>query len=807
MVLNMISLFSEIISVVKNSSSILYDESIINTVFIDSRKVVGVEEALFVAITGESNDGHDFIQDLYAKGVRNFIVERQDAILPEANFIVVKNSIQALQQIASFHRAKFDLPVLAITGSNGKTIVKEWLFQLLQNDFSICKNPGSYNSQVGVPLSVLHLKAENNLALFEAGISECNEMTNLEKVIVPTLGLITNIGDAHNAGFESLEQKLNEKIQLFKKCTTIFYCEDHISIGKVLTGNSTFSWGWNTDANLKICAIKENVIELLFEGKTVFLKLPFVEQPMFENVMHCISVMLYLRFSISKIQERIDVLKAIPMRLEVKEGVSGSLLIDDTYNNDLGGLEKALDFQQMHSQHRQKLLILSDVQQVADDKLALYSAVSALVLKHGVDQFVGIGAELKEFSDLFPDHSIYFNSVKSFFDSDIRQKLSGDCVLIKGARSFEFEKIVSALEKKNHITKFEINLNALEHNYSYFKKKAGTRIMAMVKAFAYGAGNIEVAKLLSYLNVDYLGVAYTDEGVELRDNGIETPIMVMNPDYAAISKMVQYQLEPEVYGFSGLREVINADVNVLIHIKLDTGMRRLGFEFEELPELLSLLKGKTKIKVQSIFSHLAASDVSKCDDFTLAQLSQFEKGYQFLSDQLEYSPLKHILNSAGIQRFQDYAFDMVRLGVGLYGIGVNEVEQTNLLQVGTLKTTVSQVKVVKKGESVGYSRKGITVTDSTIATIAIGYADGFDRRFSNGVGEVLINGKKYPIIGNVCMDMSMVDLGEDQVQEGDEVVVYGPGLPVYEQAKKIGTIPYELLTHVSERVKRVFYQE
>ncbi len=778
-------------------------ENEIRFLLTDSRHIAGSAGSLFFAIKGEHKDGHAYVQELYLKGVRNFVIE-QEAGLPvsymtDANFIKVPNSIKALQQLVARHRQQFTYPVVGITGSNGKTIIKEWLSQLLAGDYTIVKSPKSYNSQIGVPLSVWDMADQHNLALFEAGISQVGEMAALQEIIQPTIGIFSNIGTAHDKGFSSREEKIQEKFILFKKAKTIIYCRDHAALHSYITQHAAPGQqliGWSAKSNA--------------------FDLPFTDDASRENLGHCIALMQHLGCDAELIQRRISSLKNIPMRLELKKGINNCALVDDTYNNDLAGLSIALAF--MKQQHiapsDSKSVILSDMLETGQDKTVLYRQIARLLKENNIKRVIGIGEVINAHQDAFVGIGLkgsFYPDTQIFLEALPQLDFNKELILIKGARKFHFESIVQHLQEKVHGTRMEVNLEALAHNLSFYRSKLepGTKIMVMVKAFSYGSGSGEVAALLQFHHVDYLAVAYADEGIALRQSGITLPIMVMNPSEATFSKLLEYNLEPEVYSFNLLEALLaylkREGKNVKIHIKLDTGMRRLGFEPAEVPLLLTKLKEATFVTVASIFSHLAASENPAHQAFTRRQITAFTTAVQELEEGLGYKPIRHIVNSGGIIRFPDAHFDMVRLGIGLYGVEVSGQQQEALQAVSTLKTTISQIKHIPEGETIGYSRKGVASRDSTTATIAIGYADGFDRRFGQGIGKVLINGRKAPVIGSVCMDMTMVDITGIDAKEGDDVIVFGEGLSLMEQAEAIGTIPYELLTNVSERVKRVFF--
>lgn len=786
----------------------------VTTLLTDSRKAIVNEGSLFFAIVGERHDGHDFIPELYRQGIRQFVVEKNVKLqIPEANILKVTNSIEALQLLAQAHREQFKIPVIGITGSNGKTIVKEWLYQLLYRDFSIIKNPGSYNSQIGVPLSVWNMQPHHQFGIFEAGISLPGEMEKLERIIQPSIGIFTNIGSAHDEGFPDTKQKIKEKLKLFKNTETLIYCQDHTAIASLIQEAKIPALSWtfgHQQADITIHPLKE----LLYQVKTALheftLSLPFSDHASVENCFHCIAAMLCLRFKPEDIKERIRSLRAVPMRLELKEGVNQCQIIDDSYNNDLNGLQIGLDFLTHQHQKKKKRLILSDILQSGLNEDELIKKIASLIDRNRVDSFVGIGNVLKNHEKSFSAGSTFYASTEDFLQSNQLESYRDEVILVKGARPFEFEKIVNRLQKKVHGTVMEIDLGALVNNLNYFKSQlpSATKIMVMVKAFAYGSGSTEIANALQYHKVDYLGVAYPDEGVDLRRNNISIPIMVMNSSEESFDKLLSYNLEPEIYSFKMLRALIDFlhERRCSVHIKLDTGMHRLGFEESDLEELIGILQKNKHIQVASIFSHLAGADENVHDEFSMAQSERFLAWADKIAGALDYKPLYHLLNSPGILRLTGLHLDMVRLGIGLYGIDPSG-PNSQLKPVATLKTIISQIKRIRTGETVGYSRVGIAKRPTVIATLAIGYADGYSRAFSRGVGEVLINGKRASVMGNVCMDMTMVDITDIDAREGDEAIIFGTELPIQEVASKINTIPYEILTSVSERVRRIFVAE
>lgn len=786
----------------------------ITNLVIDSRKVVVTEGTLFFAIRGERNNGHNHIIELYSSGVRQFIIENdiQLNVLEGANILRVTSTIEALQAITAHHRKQYDLPVIGLTGSNGKTIIKEWLYQLLSKDYNLVKNPGSYNSQVGVPLSVWQLQAYHQLAIFEAGISRPGEMDKLARIIDPTIGIFTTIGSAHDEGFSSEAEKIEEKLKLFTRVKTIVYCRDHDAIHAAITkkGLSALTWSLKQDAHVRIQK-SGNKYVFDYAEHNYELELPFYDQASIENAFHCIALLLLLGYDQVKLQERIQFLRAIPMRLELKEAINHCQVIDDTYNNDLGGLQISLDFMASQQQKKKKRLILSDILQSGLDDETLVRRIAEQVNNSSTVSFIGIGPVLSRHQKYFKKEASFYNDANEFLNRVSLLEFQNELILVKGARVFQFEKIVAQLQKKVHGTIMEIDLGAMVNNLNFFKSRlhSSTKIMAMVKAFAYGSGSTEVASLLQYHNVNYLGVAYADEGIELRNNNIAVPIMVMNPSEESFHSILSHTLEPEIYSFKILQAFLNFLNNrpSKIHLKLDTGMHRLGFDEHEVGNLIEILIAHPHVNVASIFSHLAGADEKDHDAFSKLQGQKFLLQAERISNALGYKPLYHILNSPGILRLPELQMDMVRLGIGLYGVDPTAENFQQLKPVASLKTIISQIKEIRAGESIGYGRRGMAMTDMTIATLAIGYADGFSRAFSRGVGEVLVNNKRAKVIGNVCMDMTMVDITGIEAKEGDEVIIFGEGMPIQTVAAKINTISYEILTNTSERVKRIFVAE
>ncbi len=773
---------------------------------IDSRMLFDPEQTVFFALKGRHTDGHKFVASLYERGVRDFVVSQPVESLPGARILTVSDPVSVLQQWACRHRARLNCPVIAITGSNGKTIVKEWLFELLSPYFSIIKSPKSYNSQLGVPLSVLEAAPRHTLAIFEAGISQPGEMKRLADILKPDFGIFTNVGTAHSENFASQSEKIAEKMLLFEGCRRVICSESYPEIIKEAQkrGIALYIWGVGRDCDLRIRTMSTQnhslSLELSEKGKPAgSVCLPFTDSPSIENVLHCVAAMRLLGIDFAAIAKGVQLLQNLPMRLSIKDGGS-CILIDDTYNNDLQGLGVALSFLQQKAGGQPKTLILSDLAGEASP----VEAVASLVKSSQITRLIAVGKKLSQHRDKFkPIESVFFERTE-----DLLAALPGltGFVLVKGAREFGFERVVRAYEAKLHATRLEINLSALAHNFNVYKAllRPTTRTMAMVKAFAYGAGSIEIAKVLEYNGVDYLAVAFVDEGIALRKAGIKIPIMVMNPQPETFPAYQPYRLEPELYSFDLLRKWTAGGYTSPFHLKINTGMNRLGFSRSEWPQLAAWLKENPELKPASVFSHLAASGSEQYRDFTLAQIADFQTAVSMLA--IGSNTLLHIANTDAIGLYPQAEMDMVRLGIGLYGISAGR-ERTLLKTVSTLKTTVSQVRKISPGESVGYQRGFIAQRPTEVATIAIGYADGFDRRNSLGVGKVFIRGKAAPVLGYVCMDMAMVDTTEIGAEAGDEVVIFGENPSAEQVAAAIGTIPYEVLTSVNERVKRIFFED
>ncbi|MDR1130104.1 MAG: bifunctional UDP-N-acetylmuramoyl-tripeptide:D-alanyl-D-alanine ligase/alanine racemase [Prevotellaceae bacterium] len=812
----------------------LGNDVIIEHVFVDSRnRIDRMETALFVAIKGERHDGHDYVEELYAKGIRSFIVGRDFSVenIRGGNFIIVENTLKAIQDIAAGYRDSFSFPVLGISGSNGKTCVKEWIYQIFQNTETISRSPKSYNSQTGAPLSILMADSASTLGIFEAGISLPGEMSRLEKILHPDTGIFTNIGDAHQENFKNIEQKIDEKLQLFRRSKLLIYSSDYAALHKAVSESeheySTFTWGHDDGCNLKILnktgvpnrtvlkiKINDSKLRDMFGNEQEF-EIPFSDSASVENAMHCIAFAMTKGFDINLLKASLANIAPVAMRLELKEGINRCTIINDSYNSDINSLTIALDFLDGLTQHERKTLILSDIMQSESDERKLYAQVSKLLQSRGISRFTGIGEALERNAACFiensniPDCSFYRDTDK-FLQHCNKAGFSNEAVLLKGSRQFRFEKISRLLEVQVHQTVLEVDMNALVDNLNYFRSKLneGVKLMAMVKASSYGLGSSEIAALLQYHRVDYLAVAYVDEGVSLRENGITMPVVVLNTEPDNFDIMIEYQLEPEIYSINSLLSFLKTASGMgtgsyPVHIKVDTGMHRLGFEENDLPELCRILKNTQRIKVASVFSHLAASDESRHDEFTVSQIEKLRQFCRSLEEEIGYPFIKHILNSAGIERFPDAQFDMTRLGIGLYGVGI-DANRSSLASVGTLSSAIVQIKQVDGGETVGYGRHGRLTGTKTIATVPIGYADGLSRKLGNGKGYFMVNGKPAPITGNICMDSCMIDITGIDAKEGDRVIVMGDAPSVYEIADAAGTIPYEILTGISQRVKRVY---
>ncbi len=815
-----------------NSKTAVGPDANIEHLLIDSRTVLFPADSLFFALKGPRRNGHSFINELYQKGVRGFVVsEKIEEEYDGATFLQVADTLQALQLLAAWHRKQFSIPVIGITGSNGKTIVKEWLNQLLEDNYRIIRSPKSYNSQIGVPLSVWPLNKSHELGIFEAGISQSGEMEKLQRIIQPTIGIFTNIGEAHSENFMNIRQKVNEKLRLFTDVDALIYCKDYPEIHESIAGlwqqlnkgrSKPFvlvNWSTVSEASLQILTIyKEDgntQISADWKGQQQQITIPLTDNASVENAIHCWCLLLHMGLSPKVIAKKMEQLVAVAMRLELKNGINHCSIINDSYSADISSLKIALDFLQQQRQHAKHTLILSDILQSGKSEKELYQEVAQSLQQRGVDRLIGIGERISQHQSQFKNveklETVFYPSVDAFKKDFQHLHFKDETILLKGARIFEFEQIDRLLEQKVHQTVMEVNLSALVSNLKQYQQQLyeGTKLMVMVKAFAYGSGSFEIASVLQYHKADYLAVAYADEGVELRKAGIVLPIMIMNPDESAFDVLLQYNLEPELFSIT----ILHAFENYLkkqairqypVHIELETGMNRLGFAENDLPVLLEVLKTNV-FKVQSVFSHLVASEDPLQDEFTNRQAALFLRLCQQVQEVLSYPVLKHITNTSGISRHPSLQMNMVRLGIGLYGI---DSDRKNLIEVSTLRSTVSQIKHLKAGETVSYGRRGLLTRDSVIATVRIGYADGYPRSLSNGAGKICVNGKLAPIVGSICMDMTMIDVTDiPGVKEGDDVIVFGNELSVTQVAQWAQTIPYEILTGVSQRVKRVYYEE
>ncbi len=793
----------------------------VSNLSIDSRTLAPSGETLFVALTGEQHDGHNYIAELYSRGIRAFLVSTLPDYkeFPEAGFCQVADTLSGLQAIAAARRLQFEGQVLAITGSNGKTIVKEWIHQCLGDTIRIHRSPKSYNSQVGVPLSVWGVEPLHELAVIEAGISRPGEMEKLHNIIRPDTGIFTNLGTAHQEHFKSMEVKLTEKLKLFQGCKKVI-CRADITVGsKPLLSYmgdlqaEIVDWCLEGEARYRFRVTRQTLsqtsIHITLQGDEIDFVLPFADDASVENALHVFTYSIERGLPVEYMKDRMGTLEPVSMRLEILKGITGSTLINDTYNSDTGGVAAALDLMGQQDTQKGRVVILSDLLQSGMEDRALYSEIASLLRSKKVDQFIGIGPALSGQRALFPVSSLFYQDTEEFLKRMERTLFSERIILIKGSRKFGFERIARELQLKTHQTRLETDLNAMVHNLNHFRSllNEGVQTMVMVKALSYGSGNIEIAKLLQYHQVDYLAVAFIDEWVELRKAGIHLSIMVLNPDPSGFGSMLDYRLEPEIYNMRGVealqKMLHHRGINGFpVHVKLDTGMHRLGFGEPDLKQLIPWLQ-KPEMRVASVFSHLVASDDQNHDRFTRDQIKRFDHMSSQLLNVLRVPFQQHILNSAGIDRFPDAQYDMVRLGIGLHGVGAD----SSLKVVSSFKTTISQVRSVGAGETVGYSRSGVTKQKSSIATIPVGYADGFHRSLGNGAGKVFVNGHIAPTIGEICMDMAMIDVTGLDVSEGDMVELFGKQQPVSELARQAGTIPYEILTSVPERVKRVYIQE
>ncbi|MBK9195749.1 MAG: bifunctional UDP-N-acetylmuramoyl-tripeptide:D-alanyl-D-alanine ligase/alanine racemase [Flavobacteriales bacterium] len=804
-------------------------DPVIEHLAIDSRKAIATESTLFIALSGQRHDGHAYIAELAKAGVKNFLVNVSAPIPKIGGITVLKvpDTLSALQMIGAWHRSHFQIPVIGITGSNGKTIVKEWLYQLLSDEDHIVRSPGSWNSQVGVPLSVWEMNAGHTLGIFEAGISRLGEMERLAPIIAPTIGVFTNVGPAHSSGFNNDTEKAAEKARLFAGAKEVIHCAEHEVVTKALLklGVPLVSWSRKQEAFLQV--LSEEVEEvstrltLKHGGHSFDVVLPFIDHASVENALLCITVMLHLGRSPRRVTERISQLRPVAMRLETVDGVHGSTILNDAYSNDLASLGIAMEHLQRIGKGRKKAVVLSDMADNKEAPAQLAGRINAAMRKAQVDLLVAVGPQLGMEHAALPKNTLYFTDTEALLAALPLQQLEHAAVLVKGARTFAFERVVERLQEKVHGTVLEVDLDAVRHNLNYFRslipgpspvekgeQPMRKRIMCMVKADGYGAGAVELARLFAHEQVHYLGVAYADEGIVLRQAGIHLPIMVMNPEPVPHEVMHRFRLETEVYNMRSLRDAIahatdRSDAPP-VHIKLDTGMHRLGFQESDLDELCAALKNAPALKVASILSHLAASEDPAHDAFTREQIAMFERMSERIIGILGYRPLLHMANSGAVGRFPEAHFDMVRLGIGLHGVGVHVEETARLLPTAALRSPIAQIKHIAKGESVSYGRRFVAQHDMRIAILPLGYADGLDRKLGHGVGRLWINGKSAPFVGTICMDMCMVDVTATTCQEGDMGFLFNAMHPVTEVAADLGTISYEVLTSISPRVKRVY---
>ncbi len=795
----------------------------ISYLLIDSRKVLFARESLFFAIKGVRNNGHRYLKELYDQGVRNFIIQEYPENIdqyPRANFVLVSDTLKALQDLASFHRKQYNIPIIGITGSNGKTIVKEWIYQCLGNQLHVVRNPKSYNSQLGVPLSVWLLDETAQLGVFEAGISMPNEMQYLEQIIQPDIGILTNLGDAHQEHFETKEQKLQEKMKLFRHCKVILCkADDHFLMqhlkAKLQPDQRIFSWGKDAAADLLITQtqVSQNgtYIEASWQEQEFKVNIPFIDKASIENALQVWSLMLLLKMPPKKIKQALASLESVAMRLELREGTNNCTIINDSYNSDLESLHIALDFLAYQNQHPAKTLILSDIAQSGYNAEQLYTKVAQMIVQKQIDRLIGIGPQISAHQHLFDVRKEMFKTTTEFLDNFTLSKLHNTTILLKGARSFAFEDISRLLRKQTNRTELEIDLTAVEENIKYFKGllKPTTGIIAMVKAFSYGSGTHEIANICQFQRVSALAVAFADEGVDLRNHGIRIPILVMNPEEDSFAQMIEANLEPQLNNMQSLASFdkvagLMGQNAYPVHLKLDTGMHRSGFTPEEMDLLLEKIGQLEYLQIKTTFSHLSSADEAAQDEYTHWQAQQFEAMTEAIDKISPHKIKRHILNSAGAERFPEYQYDYVRIGIGMYGISAN---QASLSQAATLKSTIAQIKIVKAGATVGYNRKGVLAKDTAVAIIPMGYADGLRRSLGNGRGKFLVQGQQAPIIGNVCMDLCMIDVSDMNVKVGDSVELFGKHQSILEVAKWMDTIPYEVLTGISRRVKRTYLVE
>lgn len=804
-------------------------EARIDWLLTDSRSLAFPETTLFFALRTPVGDGHKYIPDLYRRGVRNFVVgtvpDNYETDYPDANFLRVLSPLKALQRLAERHREEYVLPVIGITGSNGKTVVKEWIYQLLMLSMNVTRSPRSYNSQVGVPLSVWLLDERSRIGVFEAGISQPGEMQALRAIIQPTIGVMTNIGPAHQENFSTIQEKCHEKLLLFKDAKVLIYNADEPVVAESVHdfgfGGQLFGWSRKDEnATVFVRAIEptddgQTRIAYFFNGTAAEYTLPFADEASIQNSITALCVCLYLGLTPADIARRMALLEPVAMRLEVVQGVRGCTLINDAYNSDAAALDIALDFMNRRAKEQAakgRTLILSDIFQTGIPAEELYAKVADMLKSRGVERLIGVGPAISAAHTLFSIKKSFYPTSEALLESGELDTIHDEIILLKGARNFGFEQIAKALSLRVHETTLDVNLEAIAENLHFYRSfmKPETKLTCMVKASAYGAGSVEIAKTLQERGVDYLAVAVADEGAELRRAGITAGIIVMNPEMSAFGTLFEYELEPEIYSFNLLDALIRAArrqgiTDFPVHLKLDTGMHRLGFNPKtDIPVLIDRLSHQRALIPRSVFSHFVGADSDGFDEFSEKQFKLFDEASRTLQAAFPHKILRHICNSAGIERFPERHLDMVRLGLGLYGI--DPIDNRVLHNVATLRTTILQIRDVPAGDSIGYSRKTVLDRPSRIAAIPIGYADGLNRHLGNRRGYCLVNGQKADYVGNICMDVCMIDVTDIPCREGDSVEIFGDALPVTVLSDLLGTIPYEVLTSVSNRVKRVYFQ-
>lgn len=793
----------------------------ITQLVIDSRTAAPTDATLFIALKGERQDGHRYLKELEARGLRHALVNEGAAVdVPGLDLVVVPDTWSALQQLAAWHRKQYEYPVIGITGSNGKTVVKEWTFQALGNTEHVVRSPGSWNSQVGVPLSVWEMGPQHTIALFEAGISMPGEMQRLADIIAPGIGVFTNIGPAHGEHFPGGDaHKAREKALLFKDSAAVVHCRDHAVVRKALEETCAASalapcWSRKVDAFVRVVGDErqenDTRMTVVHRGSEQVVTIPFSDAASVENALHVITLLLHLGHSLAWVAARMATLRPVEMRLRMTAGVHDITLIDDSYSNDLASLGIALDHMVRVSHGRDRVVVVSDILEGGGDERAQYVTMSRQLASAGVKRVFGVGPALARNAPLFPMELHTYMDAAALLRAVDPSTFAGAAVLVKGARTFQLEQVVERWQERVHGTVLEVDLDALRHNLHHYRAIAGpeVKLMAMVKAFGYGSGALELARTMAHERVEYLGVAYADEGIELRQQGIETPVLVMNPEPVPLETLHRFRLEPEVFDRRSMEEAITFAMRtadeVRVHIKLDTGMHRLGFMPHELEWVLDTLRIADRLRVSSILSHLAASEDPQHDAFTQGQIALFSSMAQRITEVLGYRPLWHIANSGAITRFPQARFDMVRLGIGLHGVGANAKESAQLLPTATLRTVVAQVKDIPAGDSVGYGRRAIAPAPMRIAILPIGYADGLSRRLGNGGGRVWIHGRPARFVGSICMDMCMVEVTDIVCSPGDDAIVFGAEHPLQDFARDLGTIPYEALTSISTRVRRVY---